>query len=445
MVYECLICEYKTTVNSNYHKHLKTQKHLKKEAESIQKEAESIPKEAESILDEENSAENKEFKNKFECIWCRRFFSRNDNLERHLKICNKKNNNELTKINIFNINNNSDNKCCICLKIFTNKYTLNRHNKTFHSQNEKNVKKTDKIHIIETKTKELEDTITSHHKVTTNNKDLIFNCKLCLNKYKHQRSLTRHLYYCKKRHSEIKEMEQRKNIEIENIKKEKEIEKLQAINEEKEKRLQEKDLRIADQAKAIEIAKNSKNITINNTSNKTINYLNTHFGDMIAMEQFLKALEHTHQLTLQERQDLLNAYYDCGIEVFARNFSFIMKQNCKRQLEAQGLKDMKLLPLFCSDGNLRSHKEKQLDGWKTLYDNQSINHMLNISNQQIHESYQQIVPISGKERSRIYKEIKRDNHQNMNLKNEAPLGGRPSIASCRCAPTTPRLLWAYGL
>ena len=137
---------------------------------------------------------------------------------------------------------------------------------------------------------------------------------------------------------------------------------------------------------------------------------------MIAMEQFLKALEHTHQLTIEERKTLLIAYRDCGIDVFARNFSYIMKQNCKRQLEAQGLEDMKLLPLFCSDGNLRSHKEKQIDGWKTQYDNQSINHMLNISNQQIHESYQQIVPISGKERSRIYKEIKRDNHQNMYLK-----------------------------
>ena len=59
MVYECLICEYKTAVNSNYHKHLKTQKHLKKEEESISKEAESISKEAESIPDEENSIKNK--------------------------------------------------------------------------------------------------------------------------------------------------------------------------------------------------------------------------------------------------------------------------------------------------------------------------------------------------------------------------------------------------
>ena len=131
---------------------------------------------------------------------------------------------------------------------------------------------------------------------------------------------------------------------------------------------------------------------------------------MIAMEQFLEALEHTHQLTLQERQDLLNAYYDCGIEVFARNFSYIMKQNCRRQLESQGIQDMKLIPLYCSDGNLRSHKEKQINGWKTSYDNQSINQMINISNQQIYDTYQKLVPVSGKERNKVFNEIKKDNH-----------------------------------
>ena len=97
MVYECLICEYKTTVNSNYHKHLKTQKHLKKEAKSIQKEAESIQKEAKSILDEGNSREIEKTKKKFECLWCTRLFSRNDNLERHIKVC--KNNNVITEYN----------------------------------------------------------------------------------------------------------------------------------------------------------------------------------------------------------------------------------------------------------------------------------------------------------------------------------------------------------
>ena len=66
---------------------------------------------------------------------------------------------------------------------------------------------------------------------------------------------------------------------------------------------------------------------------------------MIAMEQFL--LHRTHSSTNSSRETrLLNAYYECGIDVFARNFSYIMKQNCKRQLESQGLADMKLIPLF---------------------------------------------------------------------------------------------------
>jgi len=213
------------------------------------------------------------------------------------------------------------------------------------------------------------------------------------------RSLNKHMFSCVKRKQEIHNIENEKNrLKVEN-------EKEKAINK-------EKDLRIEEQNKTIEIAKQSTIVNIHNTQNKTINFLNTQYNDMIAMETFLKALENTHQLTLQERQDLLNAYYECGIDVFARNFSYIMKQNCKRQLEAQGIKDMKLLPLFCSDGNLRSHKEKQLGGWKTLYDNQSINKMLNISNQQIHQSYQKLVPISGRERNRIYNEIKKDNHQN---------------------------------
>ena len=239
-----------------------------------------------------------------------------------------------------------------------------------------------------------------------------FICEYCKKSFSRYDSLNRHLKNCQKNVDMVQLVIKEKNQEIESLKNKQEQEIL-ILELEKEKALnKEKDLRLADQAKALEIAKNSKNITINNTTNKTINFLNNNFGEMIAMEQFLNALEHTHQLTIQERKDLLNAYYDCGIDVFARNFSYIMKENCKRQLESQGIKDMKLIPLFCSDGNLRSHKEKQTDGWKTFYDNQSINHMINISNQQIYDTYQKLVPVSGRERNRVFKEIKKNNHQN---------------------------------
>ena len=55
-----------------------------------------------------------------------------------------------------------------------------------------------------------------------------------------------------------------------------------------------------------------------------------------------------------------------------------------------------------------------------IYNNQSINRMINISNQQIHESYQKIVPVSGKERNKIYNEIKKNNHKSnlIELKSE---------------------------
>ena len=170
---------------------------------------------------------------------------------------------------------------------------------------------------------------------------------------------------------------------------------------------------IEEKDKTIEIVKNSKgNITNiqNNTSNKTINFLNENYGEMIAMEKFLYNLEHHEKLTKQEIENLLLAYKESGIDVFARNFSYIMKQNCKRQMENEGKEDMKLLPLFCSDGSLRSHKEKSKNGWKTRYDNQSINQMLNISNDQVYEVHQEIIPIIGKDRNRVYNVVKRDNH-----------------------------------
>lgn len=241
-----------------------------------------------------------------------------------------------------------------------------------------------------------------------------FVCKYCDNKYENSRSLCKHVNICLKRVNEVEKikiekdreidkLKMEKDIEIEKFKMEKEIDKLriekeQAINKEKDR--------------CIEIARESRMINILNTSNKTINFLNSNYGSMIAMSDFLHSLEHVEKLTLKERENLLLSYKEGGIDIFVRSFSYIMKENCRRQLERLGMQDMKLLPLFCSDGNYRSHKEKELDGWKTHYDNNNINKMLNISNNQIHEIYEEIVPVVGKDRSKLYREVKKDNHEN---------------------------------
>lgn len=418
MVFNCSICDYQTELKFNYQKHLKTKKHfsnLKKEEESMKKEEENMKKEEKSmILKDNNTIDNPTLK----CLWCRRIFNRRDNLIRHNTHCKfKKKNISLEKSQkVFKyIENNTKDKynsiCRFCNLILANPSNLNRHYKSCqifkYEKNKLELENYIKKEIKEDVSKKIFEHIDN---ISTTSIIDDLKCQFCQNNYSCKSSLNRHLKSCFNRLNKMTKLEQEKNLEIEKLKKiendkNHQIEKLQLVIEKEHAINEEKD-------KTIEVAKQSKIININNNNNKTINFLNTNFGDMIAMEQFLTNLEQTEKLTLQERENLLSSYQECGIDVFARNFSYVMKQNCKRQLENQGIKDMKLLPLFCSDGNLRSHKEKLVGGWKTHYDNHSINRMLNISNDQIHQSYQQIIPVSGRERSKIYNEIKKDNHQN---------------------------------
>ena len=215
-----------------------------------------------------------------------------------------------------------------------------------------------------------------------------FQCTFCNQVFSRNFTLNRHYEKCKIRLSGNQELQ--KDFEIQLLKND----------------LQNKE-------KTIEIVSKMAptQITHNNiTNNKTINYLNTHYGDMIEMERFLYNLQHTEQLTHHEREMLLIAYKDNGIDLFARSFSHIMKENCRRQLQKEGLPDRNMLPLCCSDGNFRSHKEKSGKGWETHYDNHSINKMINISSDQVYQSHHHPIFIDGKNRNKVFKQIKQDNH-----------------------------------
>ena len=221
-----------------------------------------------------------------------------------------------------------------------------------------------------------------------------FQCHFCHNTYQTKRGLNKHIKNCLTREKDLQNKLLQKDLERE-----------QAVNREKER--------------TIEIAKKSKQVINNiNTTNKTINYLNNTYGDMIAIEQFLYNLEHTEQLTQEEREKLLISFKDSGIELFARSFSHIMKENCRRQLLKEGLPDMGLIPLYCSDGNLRSHKEKGDQGWNTKYDDHNLNKMINISSSQVFQSYRKPLVIFGKDRNKVFKQLKKDNHSKNEKKKE---------------------------
>ena len=60
------------------------------------------------------------------------------------------------------------------------------------------------------------------------------------------------------------------------------------------------------------------------------------------------------------------------------------------------------IPLYSSDGNLRSLKENNSKGWKMKYDNQSLNTMINISSEQMYERSKKPLMIFGKEKYKVY-------------------------------------------
>ena len=358
--YNCLICDFTTPYKTRFTQHNLTKKHQKNCHNGLI---------AKSLCNAETTLSTEQYQNN-------QYLLKNDEQK-------------------------MSNLCKFCNKNFSRKYNLQRHESVC-----KLTTSQQKLASHKTLSK------CSQNAPVSNSELYDHQCSYCLSLFKYQRNLNRHIAKCKKK---MQKDEIDKDQEILKLKmiikdneKDKEIEKLRLIQElDKEKYealLNEKD-------KTINLVKNSNvSVTNINNNNKTINFLNNNYGDMIAMEKFLYNLEHNEQLNKQERESLLLAYKENGVEVFSRCFSYIMKQNCIRQLEKEGKPPMSILPLFCSDGSLRSHKEKGKDGWMTHYDNKSINQMLNISNDQVYQSHNEMICITGKERNRVYNTVKRDNH-----------------------------------
>ena len=74
---------------------------------------------------------------------------------------------------------------------------------------------------------------------------------------------------------------------------------------------------------------------------------------------------------------------------------------------------MHILPLYCSDSNARSHKEKESQGWKTHNDNTNINKIISISIDQVYENHRQPLVIIGRHRDKVFMQVKKDNHSQL--------------------------------
>ena len=83
----CQLCDFKSSLLSNYNRHLKTQKHLKNE-EKMRKNEENEEKRISDItkLNQQSILFSEKLPH-FICKFCSKKFSRSDSLKRHVSVC----------------------------------------------------------------------------------------------------------------------------------------------------------------------------------------------------------------------------------------------------------------------------------------------------------------------------------------------------------------------
>ena len=167
------------------------------------------------------------------------------------------------------------------------------------------------------------------------------------------------------------------------------------------------------------------NHTINNTINNisgdfynsidtmnmnNINNLNMYFPNVIPMETFLYNMEYVNKITQEEAETLLYSSENMGIDDLANCFEKIITKNCKEQtkdmVHTNGMKMLSTIPILCTDGSMRSHKERLTQSWDTIYNDKNFEKMWNIVNDRVYELTNKYIFISNKNKKKLYSKVK---------------------------------------
>jgi len=163
------------------------------------------------------------------------------------------------------------------------------------------------------------------------------------------------------------------------------------------------------------------NNTINNNQSTTnnietvnmnnINNLNMYFGNLIPMETFLYNMEHVNKISMADVENLLYSSKNMGIEDLANCFEKIISKNCIEQTrnmtDNNGTRMLPALPVLCTDGNMRTHKERLVKSWDTIYNDIHFVKMWDIVNNRVYELTNEYIHVPQKHKKKLYSRIKK--------------------------------------
>jgi len=226
---------------------------------------------------------------------------------------------------------------------------------------------------------------------------MVYICKYCNKKFTTNSNMNRHINKkrCKIQNEENLSMKK----EILEIKTE--LDK--AIN------------KISDYKNKMVIANNNSNNNyynnIDTMNMNNINNLNVNFGNVIPMETFLYNMEHVNKIPEEDIDNLVYTSQHMGIEDIANCFEKIISKNCieqtKNMVTDSGIKMLPTIPVLCTDGSMRSHKERLLQSWDTIYNDKHFSKMWDIVNNRVYELKNEYIFVSNKHKKKLYSKIKK--------------------------------------
>ena len=376
--YNCTYCNYNTDKRQYWYSHIKGKKHLKN-VQIAEQNNQKTPNNDKSMINNDKFMINND-KKKFICKFCNDSFSTKANMTRHIEnYCKEKKKLEEEEKN-----------------------KLEEENRKLEEEKKK-LEEEEKIKLEEEK-KKLE----------------LDNQKFIMQFFEKQAEEQRRLME-KQAEEQRKLMEEQRKREEKQAEEQRKLMEMFILSQNNNNNIKEEIMgEIKEMLKSGNNTDQSHNHHNHNSGtifeakqqNNLLNNLNLNYNNVISMEKFLYNMEHVNKIPKIDLEAIAYASENMKCDDLAEAIHKTIMKNCEEQTkgvinEEDGLELIPVLPVVCSDGSLRSHKEKVNKFWETVYEDNHFDKMLNIIDKRLYEVLQKKIYLEEYGKKKLYRKIKK--------------------------------------